>query len=153
MHVCDYIFLASIILLFIIVICVFLVAGKMSIENSNELVSLAVKKRNVYLRSSIIWLSIFYWLTLSSILSTIIVIYLCAYEKDDSIRIFLYSVLSLFSIIIDFVLSPRVNSIGYRKAFRYIDNILLKTISVDTDSNEIINSINQCEDIIANIHK
>ena len=59
---------------------------------------------NKYVRFSIFFLGAFYFVTLLSVLSTIIVIYLTAFvESRSGEKIFLYSVISLFCTILNFV--------------------------------------------------
>ena len=73
---------------------------------------------NKYVRFSIFFLGAFYFVTLLSVLSTIIVIYLTAFvESRSGEKIFLYSVISLFCTILNFVINLRDISTTYRAYF------------------------------------
>ena len=79
-----------------------------------------------YMRSSIWFLAGFYWLTLFSLLSTIIVIYLTSLAPGiDKNKIFLYSVISLLCTVVNFVMNLRDISVTYRECSIRIEKAVL----------------------------
>ena len=82
---------------------------------------------NKYVRFSIFFLGAFYFVTLLSVLSTIIVIYLTAFvESRSGEKIFLYSVISLFCTILNFVINLRDISTTYRAYFIKFEGEILR---------------------------
>lgn len=112
-----------------------------------------IVKRNAYLRSSIIWMSMYYWLYLVSILSTIIVIYLSSLRMLYG-KIFFYSVVSLFFIFAELVLQPKKISYGYRKAFMIIDKELNMCKSEKLICAKCMaQCLAECEKVLCKVHK
>lgn len=90
---------------------------------------MALRQRNCYLHSSIIFAFMHYWCILFSILSTLIVLYIGCYEETNLFsiknRIILYSSLSLFTTICPYVVNLIKISRKYRLAFNIIEGALL----------------------------
>lgn len=107
---------------------------------------LAVRQRNGYVCGAVVFAFIHYWYILTSILSTLIVLYIGVFEEtgttDIKARIVLYSVLSLFTTICPFVVNLLKISKKKREAFRIIEGELLK----ETKFGE---ALMRCESIIA----
>lgn len=110
---------------------------------------IAIKKRNIWIRTSIIWHSLYYWSTLNSILSTLIVLYISCYgnmqDNGMRIRVFVYSALSLFSSICPFVVNLGNVARAYRTAYNLVD----KALSMDGNLGE---AVSKGEDIITSAH-
>ena len=101
-------------------------AGNMKDDTGNEVLDYYIRTTNACLHFSIWFLGAFYFVTLLSILSTIIVIYLTTFVEFRSVgKIFLYSVISLFCTILNFVINLRDISTTYREGFiRYLCVVL-----------------------------
>lgn len=130
LHAGDIFFIAGII--FLVVMCGFAlnVCGKYPIKEEEDIKRKeAFEKRKIWIRSSIIWLSIYYWLILNSILTTLLVLYISCYENmgvnEMQARVFFYSVISLFSSICPYVVNLQEISKAYRKAYRVLDKALV----------------------------
>lgn len=79
-----------------------------------------------YMRSSIWFLAGFYWLTLFSLLSTIIVIYLTSLAPQiDKNKVFFYSVIALLCTVVNFVMNLRDISVTYRECSVRIEKAFL----------------------------
>ncbi len=141
-----------------------------------------VLKRNMLLKSSIVWLSIYYWIVLTSILATIYVIYITSFTSNAGlmqVKVFVYSCFSLFASVSLFVIDPKRNSEKYRAAFMVLDKCLNR-LDYDTCLNDdpntykeitdtatagncknnsnarnlcIINALDECEEIINEAHR
>ena len=113
----DWIGIAFAAVLLVLAIISSCLAGSMRANTNDIIIDYYIRINRKYIRSSIWFLAAFYWLTLCSIFSTIVVIYLCAYPTagQDTKRVFLYSVISLFCTIVNFVTNPRDISTTYRK--------------------------------------
>ena len=71
----------------------------------------------------------FYWLTLFSLLSTIIVIYLTSLAPDvDKNKVFLYSVISLLCTVVNFVMNLRDISVTYRECSIRLEKAVLTAL-------------------------
>lgn len=116
--------------------------------------SFYVKKKNAFLRSSIIWLSIYYWLYLCSVLGTVLIVYIDRFHEEDNIHIFVYSVLSLFFLMSELIINPQKVANGYRKAYMKMDYALnTKRNRADDISVDLAKELNKCEKIIKKVHK
>ncbi len=106
------------------------ITSKRSMRYFGEGVSkLAVKQRNCFLRSSLTFQFIHYWCILTSILSTLIVLYIGCFEdtneKSIKARMILYSALSLFTTIAPYAVQLLKISKKYREAYCVIQEALL----------------------------
>ena len=150
LSISEWLFLAGIFVLVLFCGGTVLCCGRMRIETEDWLKKLAVSKRNIWIRSSVIWMSLYYWLVLNSILTTLIVLYISCYEDMGDtgmrIRVFAYSAISLFSSICPYIVNMLDVSKAYRAAFRVVDNIILS----DGDLRE---AIRKGEEIIDGAHK
>lgn len=103
-------------------------AGSMKADTGDRTLDFYIRVTNKYIRSSICFLGAFYFSTLLSILSTIIVIYLTSFAEAGSWeKIFLYSVISLFCTILNFVINLRDISTTYRECFIKVESEVLRT--------------------------
>lgn len=94
-------------------------------ENKSILYQKALTRKSVWLKSEIAWLVVYYWLIGSSLLATIIVIYI-GIDTMEQRRIVLYSIFSLFFCCAGYVVNAMTASRGYRKAYCLIDAAILK---------------------------
>lgn len=161
MIACDYIFVCTIPITILIIILIVWVSIRNKYESyiTNRYKTF-VWKSKLFLGVSIIWLPVYYWLYIASVLCTIIVIYVSAYRNNDTTRIFIYSILSLFLMLLELVIQPRNAAIGYRQAYMSIDSFLnLTTIQKESETEEkedlekIVETLNNCEIVIENVHR
>lgn len=90
----------------------------------------AIKIRNNWLRASVLCITIYYWCILCSIFSTLTVLHISCFEEAiDNVlkyRIIFLSILSIFTSICPYVVDLKQMSKVYRKAFRILDEEILK---------------------------
>lgn len=98
--------------------------------------------------SSIIWASIYYFLSGLSILSSIVIIYISSSKVGKEEDVIFYSVLAIFFSIIVFILHPMEIAIGYRSAFKKMNICMLKFSNKMIDFKEVIKTLEECEDLI-----
>ena len=127
-----------------------LCTNKSILQDTGKIEKAILKRRNIWLKSSIIWLSLYYWVVLNSILTTLFVIYISCYEdmtKDEMrVRIFFYSSVSLFLAICPYIVNMMDVSKAYRKAYCLLDD------AINSQGN-IINAMKEGECLIAEAHK
>ncbi|HKM33176.1 MAG TPA: hypothetical protein VJY54_00315 [Lachnospiraceae bacterium] len=125
------------------------------------------KKCNIYIKSAITWDFVYHWITLSSMIATIVVIYLLTFFTSgdagstavDTGRVFLYSSVSLFLTLAVYVLEPKKKAVAYRTAFQVLVNALDKHQITDCDENDkssddwIAESLEKAEKILSEAHK
>ncbi len=136
-------------------------AGSMKADTGDRTLDYYIRVKNKYMHSSIIFLGIFYWLTLLSLLSTIIVIYLSSFDHSNNTnRIFLYSVISLLCTVINFVINLRDISLAYRQCANIIQEAVLKARDIhDHDEQnrckyqDLYNADNETESILKGVIK
>ncbi len=150
MYITEILFVIGIVILMLAVIGILLICGKQDEKRQVEMVRLAIIRRNIWLKTSIIWMCLYYWLVLNSILTTLIVLYVSCYEdmnlRDMKVRVFAYSAISLFSSICPYIVNMLNVSLAYRSAYRLIDDAIL--------SNEnIVKMMQEGENIIADAHR
>lgn len=117
-------------------------------SDQREYIELAVNKRNIWIRSSIVWFVIDNWLSLNSILTTILVLYLSCFNQNEATakqKIFFYSSISLFCAICPYVLKTKNNSMAYRDAYREVASAIL-------GGSDLKSAIIRGEDIIKKAH-
>ena len=149
MKVCDWIFLVCSVFVITLLILLLFLGGRLKpSSNATEQAKFCVKKRNMFLKSSIVWYVTYYSMTLSSLLSTIIVIYLCDFSSPDMERTFFYSVISLFATIINFVLSPKEKAVVNRQCFNLLDRAIAQNCD---DEKSLMDAVFKCEDMITGI--
>ena len=145
MHVADEMFLGGIVLMVAFCLLSLALCGKRKSDTKDENKKVAITKRNVWIKSSIIFSALYYWTVLSSIMTTLIVLYISCYENMDDAgmreRVFLYSAISLMLSIIPYV----VNLLGLSKAYRKAFLIMEKAI---TSNEKIEEAIKNGEEII-----
>lgn len=150
LHVSDLFFIAGIILLFTLCSLVLVICERYPMQEDDTIKNSAIKRRNIWLRSSIIWLCVYYWLILNSILTTVVVLYISCYENMElpemQVRIFFYSVISLFSSICPYIVNLQEVSKAYRRAYRILDEALVL-------NKDFTNAIIDGEKIIETFHK
>lgn len=153
MMVCDWIFISTILIASVFCAWAMIFGAKKAYNiGFSEKFRFFIIKRNAFLRSSIVWLAIYYWLHLGSILATITVIYLSVYNSANTKRIFVYSVISLFFIFAELVLQPKTVSLGYRKAYILIDTALNTYNDGDEETKRMADKLKECEEIIKSVH-
>lgn len=145
----DGIFIFAIIFFFTATLCVNCISGKNFIKTNNSIDDAILKdayyRRKIWLRSSITWLAIHYFIVLSTFLSTSIVIYVGMVDEGKG-KILFYSIVSFFSSIITYIVNPHKTSFAYREAYMLIDFALL-------NNENIQESIKNGEMIIHKGHK
>lgn len=103
-------------------------AGTMRANTNDVTLDYYIRIKNRYQKNCILFFGAYCWLTLFSLYATIIVLYISVYSRgDNSEKIFLYSVISLFCSIINFVINFRDIASTYRECFIIIEKELLKT--------------------------
>lgn len=147
----EILFFGGIIIAVVICLCILLFCGKYPTDNIEDKSKImAIKKRNIWIRTSVIWLALYYWLVLNSVLTTLIVLYISCYRdmtlESMQIRVFMYSALSLFSAICPYIVNMLDVSKAYRSAFRGLDN----AINLKGD---LAKAICEGEEMIAKVHK
>ncbi len=171
----DYLFLGTIAIAIIVVLLLFIVAGRRKPfygdpQNSEKYMGheFVIKKRNVLLRSSIIWQTIYYWTALTAILATIYVIYITNFTSSEyiALKVFLYSCFSLFASITLLVVDPKKKADKYRESFMILDSHINRFELCDkakmdmgcencTYSNNYcsIKALDECEENLYGAHK
>lgn len=90
----------------------------------------AIKKRNNWLKGSIICIGFYYWCILCSIFSTLLVLHIGCYgnmqDDADKIKLVLLSIVSIFTNVCPYIVDLKKMSKAYRKAFCVIDEAILK---------------------------
>lgn len=155
MLVCDLIYICSILVAFFFSLWAIVFGTKKEYDKGIPCAySFYVIKKNAFLRSSIIWLSVYYWLYLCSVLGTVLIVYIDRFHEEDNIHIFVYSVLSLFFLMSELIINPKKVANGYRKAYMKMDYALnVKRNRADDTSVDLDKELNKCEKIIKKVHK
>ena len=145
----DGIFIFVIIFFFAVTLWVNFTSGKNFTKNNNDIDDAILKdayyRRKIWIRSSITWLAVHYFIVLSTFLSTSIVIYVSMVDERKG-KILFYSIVSFFSSIITYIVNPYKTSLAYREAYILIDFALL-------NNDNIQESIKKGEKIIYKGHK
>lgn len=120
-------------------------------RKGDALLETAYCLKAVWLKSTIIWTLVNYWMVSSSLLATVIVIYISS-ESDnmiDTSRIIFYSIASLFLSVMNYALTPMAMARGYRKAFLEINKAILEYRSQSSKSEQMLaDKISEGEEII-----
>ncbi len=99
-------------------------------DNDKNIRDKAIKKRNNWLKATIISIGFYYWCILCSIFSTLLVLHIGCYgdmqSSGDKIKLVLLSVVSLFTNVCPYIIDLKKMSKAYRKAFCIIDDAILK---------------------------
>ena len=150
MYISEILFCIGICSALLICCGIVMLCGKYPVPNDDEVKRNAVIKRNIWIRTSAIWLCFYYWLVLNSILTTLIVLYISCYEnmnlEDMKIRVFAYSAISLFSSVCPYIVNILDVSRAYRRAFRLIDDAIFS-------NGNMANALRKGEKIIEKEHK
>ena len=148
-RVYDGIFIFAIIFFVIATFVVNCISGKNFPQVNNNINEVILKdayyRRKIWLRSSITWLAIHYFIVLSTFLSTSIVIYVSMIDESKG-KVLFYSIVSFFSSIITYIVNPYKTSLAYREAYLLIDFALL-------NNENIQEAIKKGEKIIYKGHK
>ena len=83
----------------------------------------ALRTREVWKTLDICWLSVYYFLNISALLLTVSVIYTAEYGTDNK-RVILYSIISLCFTCACWLIRPKEQVQGYRKAFEILNSSL-----------------------------
>lgn len=96
-------------------------SGKNISSGEGGLVDLAIKLRDTWMRSYLIWFGIYYLFTWMPLLISCIVIYLSGSGIEsgniDGNRVLIYSILSLSLGFLNLLVKPATMAKGYRKAY------------------------------------
>ena len=142
----DWIMAVSFMVSIVLLVYIAIVSRRNEKFYSDKATKLAVRQRNGYICSSAVFAFIHYWCILTSILSTLIVLYIGCFEDTNEqnikVRMILYSALSLFTTICPYVVNLLKISRKYRKAFCIIETAILK----DGDCGS---ALADCEKVIA----
>lgn len=126
----DGIFIFAILFFVAVTTWVNLTSGKNYLkDNDDVMLQDAHYRRTIWLRASITWLAVHYFIVLSTFLSTSIVIYASMMDAGKT-KILFYSIISFFSSIITYIVNPYKTSMAYRKAYMLIDFALLKNANI-----------------------
>lgn len=96
----------------------------LKIKEVSGIYKVAYIRKSVWLKSNIVWMVVNFWMISSAFLSTLIVIYISV-NNIDARKIVFYSIMSLFTSIMQYVLTPMAMARGYRKAYQIIDKAIL----------------------------
>lgn len=151
MEMCDWIFGGGVVVVLVLLVLLPSLGGKLPAKDgSNAQLEFCIRKRNHFVKLSTIWYIVYYSVTLGSILATVIVIYLCNISQLDEGRVFIYSVISLFATIANFVLNPREVAATCRQCFNKLDRAIS---SYSHENNELMETAYECEDMVTNVLK
>lgn len=162
LHICDWISIVGIILAVLTMLISCSLAGTMKADTNDKVIDFYIRVKNKHIKTSIFYLALYYWLTLFSLISTIIVVYLSTEGATvDVKRIFFYSVVSLFCTIVNFVVNLRDTSMMYRECFikleRAINETKMKKHLSEDGSNDMYKLIYdtdyECECLLKEVHK
>lgn len=103
----------------------------------NGIHKIAYIRKNAWLKSNLIWMTIHYWIIAASFLATLIVIYITVDNLNKNSIVF-YSVVSLFSSIMSYILSPMTIAKGYRLAYQEIDKAIFQYENSKDKNTEIL---------------
>ncbi len=99
-------------------------------NKNNNIRDKAIKKRNNWLKGSIISIGFYYWCILCSIFSTLLVLHIGCFgdleQTDDKITLVILSIVSIFTNVCPYIIDLKKMSKAYRKAFCIIDDAILK---------------------------
>lgn len=109
------------------------------INKSDGIYKTAYIRKNVWLKSNLIWMTIHYWVIAASFLATLIVIYITVDNLNESGIVF-YSVVSLFTSIMSYILSPITIAKGYKLAYQKIDKAIFLFENSSNQDKEILSS-------------
>ncbi len=152
--VCDLVYVSSILVAFFFSAWAIIFGTKKAYDEGIPCVhTFYIKKKNAFLRSSIIWLSVYYWFYLCSVLGTVLIVYIDRFHEEDDNHIFVYSVLSLFFLMSELIINPRKVANGYRKAYMKMDYALNSTRNNDDVSDDLAKVLHKCEMIIKKVHQ
>ncbi len=135
-----YIFLFVVCLEVCLLMSIYIGTKEIDKEKDKGIIGRGYSLKNVWLRSAIIWMLVAYWMISSSLLSTMIVIYISS-DKDNNIdtnRIIFYSIASLFVSVMYYSLNPMSISRGYRKAFHDINRAILMTENQNDEREKLL---------------
>lgn len=106
--------------------------------------------KSIWLVSTIVWMLVGFWMISSSLLSTLIVIYISSDVSNgvDTNRIIFYSIASLFVSVMNYALAPMAMSKGYRKAYQEINTAILKYECIEKDKKVLAEAIIKGEEYI-----
>ncbi len=105
-------------------------------------------RKSVWLKSYIIWMVINFWMVSASFLATLIVIYITS-NDINKVKIIFYSIMSIFTSIISYVLNPMSIAKGYRLAYQEIDKAIFKYQNSGKKKDKILSTaINKGEQYI-----
>ncbi len=145
----DFIFIAAIIFFFAVTCWVNIGCvkkrSKIFKDCTDESIQDARFRREIWLSASITWLAVYYFIVLSTFLSTSIVIYVSVMENNSG-KVIFYSIISFFASVITYVINPQKISVAYRNAYMLIDSALVKNSGVQ-------DAIIEGERVIAKGHK
>lgn len=145
MILCDWIMVVELGISIVLLIYILLVSTRPKRFFGEGASDLAVKQRNCFLRSSLIFRFILYWCILTSLLSTLIVLYIGCFEDTNATRIkarmILYSALSLFTTIAPYVVNLLKLSNRFREAYCVIHEELL-------EGDKYSGALKKCEELI-----
>lgn len=119
-------------------------------ESIAGVVGQAFYLKSIWLVSTIVWMLVGFWMISSSLLSTLIVIYISSDISNgvDTNRIIFYSIASLFVSVMYYALAPMAMSRGYRKAYQEINTAILKYECIEKDGKALAEAIIKGEECI-----
>lgn len=134
-ELCDILSILLFVIILAFAIISHILANNAGGGTDDDTINHYAKLKTKYMRSSIWFLAGFYWLTLFSLLSTIIVIYLTSLAPEmNRNKVFLYSVISLLCTVVNFVMNLRDVSVTYREcSIRIQKAVLIATDMHNTD--------------------
>ena len=136
--------------------------GMMRANTNDPTLDYYIKLKNKYQKASVLLFGVYCWLTLSSLYASVIILYISVYAQENTLhKVFLYSVISLFCTIINFVLNLRDIAATFRKCFILLEAAVLKTRDghdQDPDWNkdqerykELYQADHQAEEMLSNV--
>lgn len=106
-------------------------------NKSEGIYKTAYIRKNAWLKSNLIWITINYWIIAASFLATLIVIYVAVNDINKN-KIVFYSIVSLFASIMSYILNPLAIAKGYRLAYQEIDKAILEFENTGSTNKEFL---------------
>lgn len=99
----------------------------MKANTKDDTLDYYIRIKNKYQKDCVLFYGAYFWVTLYSIYATIIVLYISVYSPEGaSEKVFIYSAVSLFCTVFNFVINFRDMAGTYRECFIIYEKEILK---------------------------
>jgi len=123
---------------FVGITCALLFFGEQFYSKKEEYIAY-YDRRISFLKLSVVWLIIHYWLIGLSFFAPAFLSIIAAYHDElESYKIALYSLISIFGTLLNFILNPKSQAYGFRIASELLDSKLSMIDDLGDDANEIL---------------